>query len=240
MTRKHVIVTISLLIGVAAGVAGTLWSLFQAPAFYSTALRQDVPPDVRKEQAKRFVQSTLQLVNEIKNDDRWSEEFSEEQVNCWLAEELHQQYSEWLPEGVKEPRVQFGKDTLALAFQFDRGFWTGVVSGKLKLWVSGPNRLAIEIQSVKAGLIPIPLDNVLEELSKELKNVGWHVQSTRSQNDSDILIVHFSRENDDTEQSILEVVQLRPQVLRISGKRKTHPAVAALRAGVAARRATTR
>lgn len=226
MTRKHVVIVFSLLVGMAAGVGGTLWSLFQAPAFYATALHNDVPSPQRKERAKRFVQNTLQLVDGIKHEKRWSEEFSQDQVNSWLAEELHQKYSKWLPKGVKEPRVQFGADSLELAFQFEKGFWSGVISARLRPWVSKPNQLAIEIQSVKAGLVPIPLDDLVAEISRELEHVGWQIQCKRT-GSNDVLLVHFGAEDED--QSILELVQLQSHVLRISGSRKSPRAVAELR-----------
>jgi len=175
MSRKQVFVSGGVLLFLAAGVAGTLLALYHTPTFYAAALTEPADPQVRKQQAKRFVQTTMQLVDGIRNADRWSEEFSQEQVNSWLAEELPGQYRDWLPDGVREPRVRFDDGTLELAFQYDKGTWRGVVSGKVRPWVSGPGEIALEIQSLRAGLVPIPLDEVLQEVATELNNVGWRI-----------------------------------------------------------------
>ena len=225
MTRRHLVIICSVLVGMVAGVGGTLWSLYQAPSFYAAALQEHAPSPARKERSKKFVQNTMELVDSIRHEQNWSEEFDQDQVNSWLAEELHQKYSKWLPEGVKEPRVQFGPDSLELAFQYQKGVWSGVISAQLRPWVSSPNRLAIEVQSVKAGLVPIPLDDLVLAVSRELARAGWQVECTRN-DDNDVLIVQFG--SGDTDQSILETVNLEARVLRISGSRKSPRALADL------------
>lgn len=216
MTRKRTILLVGVIFALMAGGFG-VFALYHTPAFYAAALQPDASPQVRREQAKRFVQTTLQLVDDLRHAERWSEEFSEEQVNAWLAEELHAKYADWLPAGVREPRVRFDKDALELAFQYEKGKWRGVVSGKLRPWVAGPQELALEIQSLRAGLVPIPLDDILEEISTELQNVGWRIEWKQNAG-NDVLVVHLDARADERPQ--LDVIQLRPQTLRISGRRE--------------------
>lgn len=218
MSRKQVVVSGGVLLFLAAGVAGTLLALYHTPTFYAAALTEPADPQVRKQQAKKFVQTTMQLVDGIRNANRWSEEFNQEQVNSWLAEELPGKYRDWLPDGVREPRVRFDEGTFELAFQYDKGTWRGVVSGKVRPWVAGPGEIALEIQSLRAGLVPIPLDEVLEEVSTELNNVGWRIEWKQSAG-NDVLVVHL--DNDDPDRPQLDAIQLRPQTLRISGRRPT-------------------
>ncbi len=217
-TRKKVaVVTASLLAGFLTGGAALYVALFRAPAFYTAALHADVEPEMRKTQAKRFVQTTLQLVDGIRHESHWKEEFTEEQVNSWIAEELHDKYAEWLPHGVSHPRVQFESDSLSIAFQVQRTLWSGVVSVRLKPWVAEPNQLAVEVQSVRAGLIPIPLDDILAEISAELEGIGWRLHWKQLRG-NDVLVVNLSRESGD--QPVLESVHVSSKVLTISGSRK--------------------
>ncbi len=204
-------------------VAGLFLSLRYQPTFYKTALAERVSPEVRREQAKVFVQTTLQLVDEIRNEDLWSHEFSEETVNGWLAEELPLQYSEWLPPEVAAPRVKFEQGMILLAFQVRHGMWKGVVSAKVRPWVAGPNRLALEIESARIGLIPVPVDELLGDFVKNINNAGCRTQ-WRNSGKQDVLIVEFDDDfapEASGKRAILEAVEVERKLLRISGRRSS-------------------
>ena len=221
MNRKLATISVGVLCSLALVVGGLALSLKHQPAFYQSALSENVPPETRQEQAKAFVQTTLRLVDDIRYDDRWSHEFSEDAVNGWLAEELPTKYREWLPPDVAAPRVKFEDGVLLLAFQARRGFWKGVVSGRIRPWVSGPNQLALEIQSARIGLIPVPVDEIVGDLVKNLNSSGWRMQWKNS-GKQDVLVVDLDSAKDsadDGERPVLESVELGPKMLRISGRR---------------------
>src|SRR5262245_28363103 len=224
MNRKRAAIaaaSVSLL----AILAGALfWLVKYEPTFYRTALADTAPPEIRREQAKAFVQTTSDLVDGIRYEDSWSHEFSEEAVNGWLAEELPAKYGEWLPPEVAAPRVKFEKGKLLLAFQLRHGMWKGVVSGTVRPWVAGPNQLAIEIQSARIGLLPVPVDELLGDFVKHMNTAGLRMQWKNS-GKQDVLVVEF---DDDfsagvgtTEHAVLEAVELEPKLLRISGRRSS-------------------
>jgi len=224
MNRKRAaigIVSVSLL----AILAGSLvWLVKYEPTFYETALADTAPPEIRRKQAEVFVRTTMDLVDEIRNEDSWSHKFSEEAVNGWLAEELPVKYAEWLPSEVAAPRVKFEKGKLLLAFQVRHGMWKGVVSGTIHPWVAAPNQLALEIQSARIGLIPVPVDELLGDLVQHMNTAGLRMQWKNS-GKQDVLVVEF---DDDFspgggrgEHAVLEAVELEPQLLRISGRRSS-------------------
>ena len=230
MNRKLARVSVGLLCSLALVAGGLGLSLKHQPAFYQSALADNVPPETRREQAKAFVQSTLRLVDDIRYDDRWSDEFSEEAVNGWLAEELPTKYRDWLPPDVSQPRVKFEDGLLLLAFQARRGMWTGVVSSRIRPWVSGANQLALEIQSARIGLIPVPVDEIVGDLVKNLNSSGWRMQ-WKNTGKQDVLVVDLDSAVDTTggsERPVLESVELGSKFLRISGRRTAevaaHPA----------------
>ncbi|MGE5193560.1 MAG: hypothetical protein ACM3U2_13785 [Deltaproteobacteria bacterium] len=226
MNRKRAVITGGLVSLLALLVGGLFLSLRYQPTFYKAALAPPVSPEVRREQAKVFVQTTLQLVDEIRNENSWSHEFSEEAVNGWLAEELPVKYGAFLPPEVAAPRVKFENGKLLLAFQVRHGMWTGVVSGKVRPWVAGPNQLALEFESARIGLIPVPVDELLGDLLKNMNRAGWQMQ-WRNSGKHDVLIVEFDDDfspESSGERAILEAVDLEPGLLRISGRRSLESA----------------
>ena len=232
MNRKRATVTAGCLVLLALFVGGAVWSLTYEPTFYESALAESASLDVRREHADVFVRTTVRLIDEIRNDDSWSQEYSEETVNGWLAEELPAKYGDLLPPEVSAPRVKFEDGNLLLAFQIRHGMWTGVVSGKIHPWVAGPNQLALEIHSVRIGLIPIPVDEILDDFVKQMNSAGWQMRWKNS-GKQDVLVVDFDGDptlERSSERAVLEAVDLESKRLRVSGRRLTdtadHPRIA--------------
>ena len=218
MARKRLAFIAIALLATVAGTVGTiLWAVVQVPDFYQQALTEQSDPVVRKREAKKFVQRTLQLVDGIKHSDTWAEEFEQQQINSWLAEELHRKYADAVPKGVSEPRVNLVEDSIEIGFHYRHKDWNGIVSLRLKPWVPEENQLALEIESIKAGLVPIHLDDVIKELSAKLKADSWKLEWSQS-NGNDVLIVHFESEKED--EPVLTGVQVDKGVVRVRGERR--------------------
>lgn len=218
MLRRRLI-TFAVALLLIAGVAGgtLLWALWQVPEFYEQALAHQSDPEVRQESAKEFDQRAWRLVAELQHAPAWSEEFRQDDVNSWLAEELHTKYPELVPPGVSQPRVMLREENIQIGFRFDDTRFQGIISLEVRPWVPAANQLAIEVRSVKAGLIPIPLERVIDELSRQLEANGWRIEWTHN-GGNDVLVVHLDR--GDKDQPVLERIDLAAGSLRISGTRR--------------------
>jgi len=219
--RRVTFIALFLLLAVSAAGSSLFWALAQVPDFYEEELAVPVDPAVRKAAAKTFVQQTLRLVDDIKYADNWSQEFTQQQVNSWIAEELHAKYAKLVPPGVSQPRVRFLDQTVLIGFRFEQKRFSGIVSLRLKPWVSQPNQLTLEVLSVRAGLVPIPLDEVLGEATRQLEYAGWQTE-WRQHHGNDVLIIHLDRPGHN--QPVLESVDVTQGVLRIRGERATDSA----------------
>ncbi len=223
MSRRMVCVSLLLAVFGIGGLAGSaFWSLKQAPAFYSAELAKPVNPVVRKQQAKEFVQATLQLVDEIRNENQWSERFTDGQLNSWLEQELPVKYPGWIPPGVKEPRLKLSSEAIEVAFQYSSSRFNGVVSGRFKPWVLGPNRVAIQVEAIRIGLMPVSVDQVLEFIGTDLDRAAERAGCTlewQERDGFDVLVIERIRIEE--RQPVLEVVQLEQGAIAISGSRHT-------------------
>jgi hypothetical protein len=98
--------------------------------------------------------------------------------------------------------------------------------------------LALEVQTARIGLIPVPVDEIIGDLVKNLNSSGWRMQWQNS-GKQDVLIVDLDSAEDSSagqERPVLEAVELGPKVLRISGRRSAEIAaspVAGRMSGVA-------
>lgn len=214
---KRFLLFFFLLLVILIGISGGLyWSSAQVPEFYQEALQQQVKPEVRQQEAKEFVQHSMQIVNDVRNKEPlWSQEFSEQQVNAWLAEELHQKYNEWVPEGITNPRVRFESNQVEIGFHLTLEKWAGIISLKLKPWLMKDNRLVLELEHARAGLLPIPIDEAITKLIQEARAEGWQIEWGQV-NDHDALVVYLDRSRKDLPD--LTTLKVKPGVFQIAGK----------------------
>jgi len=207
-----------LLLLLTAVAAATGWSFHQVPRFYRDALDQQTNPRERQRQALHLEQRTMRLVDDIYHADEWSQDFTEAQINSWLAEELPRHRAHWLPIGVSEPRLHFTEDTIHLAFHYSDEYWNAVVSVQLKPDIQSANCLAVEFTSARAGGIPLPMDDVLAEMSRMLTESGClHVWTQR--NGHQVILVELDQAG--FQQPVLESLQVRPGSISVSGRRLT-------------------
>lgn len=221
MSRKKLFLMGTAILLILVGVGGTLlWALLRVPDFYADATAS-IPqePAERQQAAKNLVQETTNLVNDIKHSDQWSASFKQSDINSWFVEELQQEkYNDVVPEGVSEPRLVIRDERLQLGFRFKRNGWNGIVSLKLKPWIQDQNRLAIEIESIRAGIVPIPLEEMLENLTQQLVDSGWDVTWNHA-NGHDVAVITLQQEKPDS--PVLESLLIDEGEVRVSGRSKS-------------------
>lgn len=163
------------LVFVLLAVPTGLWVLLtHQPEFYRRT--SEMEPERRHAEAKKFVAQSLQLRNDIVNEPRWEAAFTDEEVNAWLAEDLVQHFSEQIPAGVHEPRILFELDRVHFGFQLDQGPVRSVVSIVARARIPGEHELALTIEKIRAGVVPIPANQLLDKIAEAARSHGLDVR----------------------------------------------------------------
>ena len=214
-TRKRRWIVAGALVAAAVVAPTTLWLLVTyQPAFYRKLAV--MPPERRKAEAKKFVAQSLQLRNDIVNEPRWEAVFSDDQVNSWLEEDLVAHFADQVPAGVHEPRVAFEVDRVHLGFQLDQGPVRSVVSVSARLRVTSPNELELTVESIRAGIVPIPSEKLLERITDQARSRGLDVRWER---DGDARIAYVKYTPDPRRRDVvLERLQVLDGQIRLAGR----------------------
>ena len=193
----------------------TLWLLLtHQPEFYRKIAI--IPPERRHAEAKKFVAQSLQLRNDIVNEPRWEAIFTDEQVNSWLEEDLVTHFAEQIPDGVHEPRVVFETDRVHLGFQLDQGPVRSIVSVVAKVRVTSPNELELTIERIRAGMVPIPSEKLLDKITDQARSRGLDVRWER---DGDARVAYVKYTPDPRRRDvILERLQVLNGQIRLAGR----------------------
>ena len=108
--------------------------------------------------------------NEVRQPGVWEAVFTEEQINGWLAADLPEKFPRALPKGTQEPRVSIMEDVVSVACRFDNGKLKTVISFDLDVELTTEtNTLAVRIAKLRAGLLPVPLKQMLDKIAVAAK-----------------------------------------------------------------------
>lgn len=208
--------TIGLLIVAALIVVpATIWvSLTHQPHFYRAMVR--VPRERQEAEARRFVTQSLQLRNDIINEPTWEAIFTDQEVNAWLAKDLVTEFADQLPPEVHEPRIVFGLDRITLAFELDQGPVRSVIWVVARPRIAEPNVLELTFEKIRAGVLPVPAEQVLDRIVAHARAQGLEVEQTLV-DEFPVLTVRYNT-HAEREDVLLEQVQIREGEIRLAGR----------------------
>jgi hypothetical protein len=198
---------------IALPVGGWLCLTYQ-PSYYRNIVQQS--HEQREGKARKFVAQSLQLRNDICNEPTWEAVFTDQEVNAWLAEDLVTHFADQLPSEVNEPRVLFELDRVILAFQLRQRGVQSVITVIARPRVPEGNTVELTLEKIRAGILPVPPDNVLDRIIEYARGHGIDVEWTRKEGYPVVLIRYTPNlERDDIQ---LEEVQIRNGQMRLAGR----------------------
>src|SRR3954469_22675976 len=195
---------------------GAIWvSLTHQPRFYRT--RVHVPREQVQAEAKSFVAHSLQLRNDIVNEPTWEAVFTDQEVNAWLAEDLVTHFADQLPPEVHEPRVMFEMDRVTLAFELDQGPVRSVIWVVARPHIPEANVLELTLEKIRAGVLPVPADRVLDRITEHARNHGLDVRWRPGIEGLPIVTIRYTPDSarDDVK---LEQIQIQAGQIRLAGR----------------------
>jgi hypothetical protein len=138
--------------------------------------------DERRKKSKEFEKEITALLSAMGSERIWGGSFTEEQINSYFDEKLVPSNTSelLLPRGISQPRVVIEPGRLRLAFRYGVGFWSTVISVDVRVWVAKgePNVVALELESFRAGLLPMSAQSVLQHIEEvgRLRNIDvtWY------------------------------------------------------------------
>ena len=127
----------------------------------------------------KFVAQSLQLRNDICNEPTWEAVFTDQEVNAWLAEDLVTHFADQLPPEVHEPRVALRARSDHPGLPARPGGVQSVITVVARPRVPEGNTVELTLEKIRAGILPVPADNVLDRIIEYARYHGLDVEWTR-------------------------------------------------------------
>jgi hypothetical protein len=185
--KRRFLVFTAVAAGVCAAATTLLYLLSCGPAFFNQV--DSLTPTERAARAKQFLRRSTDACNQMTNDPNWDVLFNDVQVNAWLAEDFTRKHSGLLPAAVSDPRVSFGAGRVSVAFRMRFGPTTSIITVTGRLWLPKPNVMAFEVESVRAGRIPLPRRSMIATATAAVNAAGLELEWKRH-GDRPVALLH--------------------------------------------------
>ena len=207
-----------LLAALAAGLIGAYRASQYVPPFYAAALASD--PVIARQAGDELERAALDLRNDIVESGRWEATFTEQQINGWLAVDLEEKFPKLLPSSVHEPRVSIVENQVQVACRYETEQIKAVISLTASIALSEEeNTLAVRIHQARAGAIPIPLKQFLDDVTQAAHSHHLDVRWVEQGGDP-VALIRLPTEHTDLPDRVLELdeIVLRQQEAYLAGE----------------------
>ena len=174
-----------------AGAGAVWWGLHQfieqQPEFYSVAIQAD--PQQQLRDGSELERKLLELHNSSLVTGQWTTEFSDSEVNGWLASGMHAKFPELMPAEISDPRVNIEPGRFRAAFRSHLPALQGVLSVDADLFLTEQvNEVGVRLHNIKLGALPLPTQSFHSEVTAELAKHDVKVAWTEEAGDPVMLI----------------------------------------------------
>lgn len=210
------------LIGAAAGLYfGAQQALRHEPAFYTQAL--ETPAVDQQRAGREFERNILQLNNDLRHKGQWKRVFTDSQINGWLAMDLPKKFPELLPPTIDQPRVALVPGTVNVAFRYQDTDWSTVIHLSMDVHLTeDPNTFGLRIRNARAGWIPMPLKDFLDQISQAARQADLPLRWAQRNGDPVALItIPYQSDGEDSKPIIIETIDIGEGTLTIAGRKGT-------------------
>jgi hypothetical protein len=213
--RIAVYVLGGLLIGLALGVLGLYLASRHVPAGYRKAL--EIDPATLAKGSDEMVRKTTALASQVKKGGKWQARFTAEEINGWFAVDMKKNHANLLPPEASDPRVTISPEQMTLFCRYQRGGAASVLSLAVDVYLAEPNVVALRIRRARAGALPLPLDEVLEQIKREAQRRQQPLQWQQAQGDPVAIVPLSLRDRDSGRVVRVETLELREGEIVVSG-----------------------
>jgi hypothetical protein len=221
LVRRISLVTGVVLVAVLLTGGGAYWASRQVPNFY----QQKLVATPSETEAAGFEEQALALHNQLHHAGRWEARFTEQQINAWLANELPAKFPTLLPPAISDPRVAIENNAVRLAARYRHGNVDTVISLAGDAYLTDqPNELAIRISHARAGYLPLPLGQFLDDIRQRAERTEISLRWTEVEG-APVALVRIPGERrtakcDDAEfeRLVLEEVSLKTGEFLVAGR----------------------
>ncbi|MCC9600224.1 hypothetical protein LOC67_06600 [Stieleria sp. JC731] len=209
---------------VAAASISAWWGYRQTkkvPEFYQRAISTSKTSTAEVVQSSEKMQARVeQLQADVEQAGLWEAVFAENQINAWLIDQMPRYFKKLQAKGLQDPQIKIDEGNIIAAAQIKSRRFEGVVSCDLGIQMTDqPNCLAIKINSIYAGALPLPLVSIQDSISKIFAKSSLNLRWDTHDGETVALIdIPQKYEGMDASPVIVEFIELAEGQISFAGR----------------------
>lgn len=217
--KKRYRVIVYLLLGVLAALALLLLGVYRAlvavPQEYLAVVEAD--PEEQRQASDELLQQAAALVSDLRQQRDWEAWFTEAQINGWLAVDLPENHPDALPDDLADPRVCIREKTVSLFCRMRLGGTETVLTLVIEPYLDEPNVLGLRFRKVRAGMVPLPMGRIVEELGRAARELELKLTWQQADGDPVALVTIPSILDDEGRTLRVERIEVHEGELYVAG-----------------------
>ena len=191
----------------------------KVPEFYERAISVTPRTDIAVS-SRKLDENVEQLQSQATQAGSWEATFEADQINAWMIDQLPSRFPKLVAKGIKDPLVVIEDDELLAAVRLQNARIDAVVSCELKVQLTDqPNRLAITVDAIRIGALPIPISQVKDRISKFASGIGVNLEWEYDDDRAVVLVdVPDRYESAGEDPVMIESITLLENQINISGR----------------------
>jgi hypothetical protein len=189
------------------------WYAYQTaqvvPVYYQELLEQ--PPEELAEAGDQFESQLLEFQNVAIEVGEWQADFTQDQINGWIASDVPQKFPDAIPTNISKPRIALNENEVKIIFRFESTRFSGIVEASGDAFCTERlNEIAIRIHHLKSGLVSLPIAPWTDRISKMFEESRVPIQWTEDDGDMVALVQLPSNISDEKDQKrIIEAIEIK-------------------------------
>ncbi|MBU4272689.1 MAG: hypothetical protein KKE86_14045 [Planctomycetes bacterium] len=187
------------------------------PGFYREAM--EIPRGKLEKGSDRMLRQAAALESAANKEGPWEAIVTAEEINGWLAVDLEKNHPNALPPTIRDPRVAIDENGITVACRFEQDGTKSILSLTIAPSVPEPNVVALRIVRARAGLLPVPLGQVLDRVSEAAREMQLHLEWRRG-GDDPVALLSLPNNEDGGRIMRIETLRLGDGEIYITGTTK--------------------
>ncbi|MCE9632051.1 MAG: hypothetical protein K8S94_15220 [Planctomycetia bacterium] len=168
--------------------------------------------------ARRLVSDLSALQAAVIRAGDWEAAIDEGDINAWLATDLPRNHQQLLPDMASAPRVRLSPKRIEVGLRLGVGPLSSVAWVAAEIRLREPNQLAIVLDDVRLGGLPLPRGPVLAAMARRCRRLGV-VTAVRPLDGRNVLVVYIPSTHDEGGASHwLESLAIGEGTIAVSGR----------------------
>ncbi len=158
------------------------------------------------------------LHSDLQSQGRWQTVVSADELNGWLAYKLPESFPDMLPKEIRDPRIAITQQHVILAARSELAGVDAVVSIFVEPFVTEDGDLAIQLDQVLAGALPVPTSDMVARVALRHWRARLPIRWTQNNGKTVMIVARELWDREKAQHRTIDTIELAVGEVFLTGR----------------------